>query len=568
MSNYKKIETAHILNIRGTRPERAKLYFSLLDSANVKTNTFDFLSNRNSEIILSAPTIVGILKTNTVINNLYRNLILPYIYKLSNDEIKKIAFELSKVSNKSRIDAFSALYQADVYMAIIFAAKFLNKTLIKEVPSIPGCTSAVALSGATKEGRILACRNMDYPIVGHWEENPVVAFYEPTEPNSVPHVSISTAGVPAEGLTALNKEGISVFTHAHFSKEVSFSGMPVVELGNLIINHAKSISEAIDICRKHKPMGSWAFVIGSAKENRSVTIEMTSSTLDVYEPFGKINAHSNFFKSKELRGRDLFISDAVAKDIIHRYNRICELLTPLTGTLEMKDLLNALRDTLDLETGKNRVIGNTINVVNTIKSVGFDLSNEDLFLSMGSAEYTAPAQGKYLHLNLKNGFDGISHQYFNLTPNCPNLLEAIKNHKLAYYNYNILKLPSLTSEAASYLEEAVRAYPPDDNLKLQLAYLYFKEKKFHDAKEILLNLNPGSVSTYSWVVSRLFLARIYDLLDLRDSALIVYSEAFPLTLKEKELRKAFKKGLSRKFTSSEIESVIIDLQFVDPIDFG
>lgn len=568
MLNYKKIETTHILNIRGTRPERARLYFSLLDSANVKTNTFDFLSKRNSEIILSAPTIAGILKTNTFVDNLYRNLILPFMYKLSDDEIKKVVFELSKVSNKSKTDAFSALYQADVYMAIIFAAKFLNKTLIKEVPSIPGCTSAVALSGATKEGRILACRNMDYPIVGHWEENPVIAFYEPTEPNSIPHVSISTAGVPAEGLTALNKEGISVFTHAHFSKEVSFSGMPVVELGNLIINHAKSISDAIAICRKHKPMGSWAFVIGSAKENRSVTIEMTSSTLDVYEPFGKINAHSNFFKSKELKGRDLFISDAVAKDIIHRYNRICEILTPLTGTLEMKDLLNTLRDTLDLETGKNRVIGNTINVVNTIKSVGFDLSNEDLFLSTGSPEYTAPVQGQYLHLNLKNGFDGLSHKNFKLTPTCPNLLEAIKNHKLAYYNYNILKLQSLNRESVSYLEKAVKAYPSDDNLKLQLAYLYFKEKNFYAAKDIFLNLDPGSISTYSWLVSRLFLARIYDLLEMRDSAIILYAENLPLILKEKELRKAFAKGLSRKFKHSEIESVILDLQFVDPIDFG
>lgn len=568
MLNYKKIETIHILNIRGTRPERARLYFSLLDSANVKTNTFDFLSKRNSEIILSAPTIVGILKTNTFFNNLYRNLILPYMYKLSDDEIKKVVFELSKVSNKTKIDAFSALYQADVYMAIIFAAKFLNKTLIKEVPSIPGCTSAVALSGATKEGGILACRNMDYPIVGHWEENPVIAFYEPTEPNSIPHVSISTAGVPAEGLTALNKEGISVFTHAHFSKEVSFSGMPVVELGNLIINHAKSISDAIAICRKHKPMGSWAFVIGSSKENRSVTIEMTSSTLDVYEPFGKINAHSNFFKSKELKGRDLFISDAVSKDIIHRYNRICEILTPLTGTLEMKYLLNALRDTLDLETGKNRVIGNTINVVNTIKSVGFDLSNEDLFLSTGSPEYTAPVQGQYLHLNLKNGFDGLSHKTFKLTPNCPNLLEAIKNHKLAYYNYNILKLPSLTRESVSYLEKAVKAYPSDDNIKLQLAYLYFKEKNLYAAKDIFLNLDPGSISIYSWLVSRLFLARIYDLLEMRDSAIILYSENLPLILKEKELRKAFEKGLSRKFKHSEIESVILDLQFVDPIDLG
>ena len=167
-------------------------------------------------------------------------------------------------------------------------------------------------------------RNQDYPIVGPWEKNTLVAFCEPTEKDLHPYMFVSSAGLHTSGLTSMNIHGLTVAAHAHFGKDVSLTGAPIFYLGSEVISRAKTIDEAIEIIKSHKPHANWTLVISSAKENKAVAVELTPKECHVrHMQNGKL-AHTNFFHNEKLNKNEALICGGRHDDDFARITRMHE----------------------------------------------------------------------------------------------------------------------------------------------------------------------------------------------------------------------------------------------------
>ncbi|MFN7973316.1 MAG: C45 family peptidase [Acidobacteriota bacterium] len=123
-----------------------------------------------------------------------------------------------------------------------------------------GCTSAIAWGDATTDGRLLHARNFDYHGVSCWPRAAAVIFHEPAEGQR--YVSISSAGVPLGGVTAMNAAGLTLTVHQHmFTDGTRLGGTPIGVIGDVIMRDAQDLDDAERILASHRPVGCWTYLV-------------------------------------------------------------------------------------------------------------------------------------------------------------------------------------------------------------------------------------------------------------------------------------------------------------------
>jgi hypothetical protein len=130
-----------------------------------------------------------------------------------------------------------------------------------------GCTSAVAWGPATKDGMLLHARNFDYYGVSVWPRTQAVIFHQPEKGQR--YASVTAAGVPLGGITAMNEAGLTLTVHQHmFTDKTRFGGTPIGTVGDIVMREAKTLADAERILGSHRPIGCWTYVItdGHARE--------------------------------------------------------------------------------------------------------------------------------------------------------------------------------------------------------------------------------------------------------------------------------------------------------------
>jgi tetratricopeptide (TPR) repeat protein len=130
-----------------------------------------------------------------------------------------------------------------------------------------GCTSAIAWGDATKDGKLLHARNFDYYGVSVWPRTQAVIFHEPEKGQR--YASLSAAGVPLGGVTAMNEAGLTLTVHQHmFTDKTRFGGTPIGTVGDIVMREAKNLDDAERILGSHTPIGCWTYLVtdGNARE--------------------------------------------------------------------------------------------------------------------------------------------------------------------------------------------------------------------------------------------------------------------------------------------------------------
>ncbi|MGK5085001.1 C45 family autoproteolytic acyltransferase/hydrolase [Bdellovibrionota bacterium FG-1] len=565
------IRGVHVIRVRGDSVERARQHGALLREE-IQRGALPYLAKKNEGIIRRGPGLARIQMIQDMAAWFYRNVIIKYVEFRTPDEIKRVMRAMSESTGIAYRDVVQGVFQADGFM-LLCRLSVMRHTLGEiHAGGLPGCTSAVALKGWTASGRLLACRNQDYPMVGPWEQNTTVIFHEPTEPGHIPHVAVTTAGVHTAGLTAMNQEGITLFTHAHFGRHVTLHGMPVVDIGNEIVRRAKTLGQAVDIVRQCRPYANWAFVVASAYENDAAVLEITPDKVAITSAKDGFLAHSNYFHSPELRQEEALISGGYVEDLGARVCRIREVIEAHRGTLEPEHLSAVLGDQIDWCTGEERVVGNTVGVVTTIKSTVWDPEAQKLWVS--ARQQSPTGLGDYIEID-GNQFWAIPEGELDeahwptlpgYQPKHPELIGAMEHYRNAYQAHHMEGVsPENERRTLESLRLAAETMPSDGNLWMQTAIVAFGQHKFEEAKKHFERARTLKLSPHTAGVCELYLARSLDLAGDREGALKLYRPG--ASHRDPGLQEAMKRGLKRPYRAEETVQMMIDLQFPDTFHY-
>lgn len=571
---YRKVKGIHFIRVKGSLEERVGAYGKLLRNQ-IRDGVAAHLAAKNELLIRRASGLLQVPAIQKAALMFYRNVFMKILEGNMLPPEKRMIQALATETGLSYEEWRNALYQPDAMMVLAKIA--LIRYLLPEwVPGgLPGCTSAVVAGNWTRSGKILSCRNLDYPTVGYWEKYPTAVFHEPVDKGDIPYVALTTAGIPSGALTSINREGLTLFAHAHFSSKVSLRGRSIVLIGDDVIRKARTIGQVVDEVKKSRRCGNWSFMITSAQEKAAAVVQMTVDKVSVHEAEDGFVSHTNFFHDKKFQAAEGLLSGAYCEDLQGRFCRMREVLEKSRGDLDPFQMCKALGDHEDPISHQMRVMGNTISVVTTVTSAVFE--PESLKFWMSNRNESPTGLGDFVGVDIERFWtmspqeceaehEGVTEV---LSPNRdqdPRLLEAVHYYHKAYCHFHMSEgKPEDFDQCLYELQRATAAYPEDGHLWVQTGILAFQMQRFEEARSSLEQSRSRVLSPHVQAVRDLYLGRCYDLAGERERALELYS-AHP-EVHEPKLRKAFAKGIKRRYQSHEIGRVVIDLQFPDTFEY-
>jgi len=555
----------HFIQLKGSPTERAHQH-GLLLKKQIAQGVVPIIAQRNQWMIKRGPGLVRFPAVHRPFILFYEKIFINWLKRHLPKKQIELLEALGESSGLSATPFYHGLFQPD---GLLLLARFSTmKYLLKQYPNPRsfGCSSAIVPPSWATHGRLLHSRNMDYPIVGPWEPYTTVAFHEPEGTNEIPHVAISSAGVHTAGLTSVNREGLTLAMHAHFSRRFSLNGVPGTVIGDEIISHAHNLNEAIDIAKKMKPTTNWAFAVSSAKEKSGIILEISPDQVQVRHADDLPLTHTNFFQNRELFEDEALICGAEAEDLENRLCRMRETLAPLKGQITPELLCSLMGNAVDPSSGIERVLGNTLSVITTVKSVVMEPESQTLWISKRKESPTG--LGPYLKVKL-DGFwnkPSIEGEVPGYSPQDARLVPALQEYRKAYRAWHIENhKPDFENTAYTHARRAAELYPLDGHLWVVAGILAFKTQNFNDALTLFEKAQPLKISNHLQSLCWLFTARCYDLSDRRNEAKALYGQW--KKAEEPRIRKALKKGLFRKYNAHKTHEMGLDLQFPDALQY-
>lgn len=216
-----------------------------------------------------------------------------------------------------------------------------------------GCSSIALWDDFTEDGNLLIGRNFDFYVNDEFAQNKIVEFINPK--SGYKYASVTWPGMVGV-VSGMNEKGLTVTLNAGKSSIPMRGKTPVSIVARSILQNAQTINEAVEIADKFDVFVSESFLIGSAKDNKAVVIEMSPKRMDVYETNnGKLictnHFQSNGYKSDKRNQNQIEES--------HSYYRLEKLEESFQTEKKYKvnDVLKVLRDVSGLQ-NENLGLGN------------------------------------------------------------------------------------------------------------------------------------------------------------------------------------------------------------------
>ncbi len=208
-----------------------------------------------------------------------------------------------------------------------------------------GCSSIALWNNFTEDGNLLIGRNFDFYVNDEFAQNKIVEFISPK--NGYKYASVTWPGMVGV-VSGMNEKGLTITLNAGKSDIPMRGKTPVSIVARSILQHAETIDEAVEIAEKFEVFVSESFLIGSAKDNKAVVIEMSPKRMDVYETNNGKLICPNHFQSNGYK------TDKRNKEYIeesHSYYRLEKLDESFQTEKKYKviDVLKVLRDISGLQ---------------------------------------------------------------------------------------------------------------------------------------------------------------------------------------------------------------------------
>ena len=347
--------------------------------------------------------------------------------------------------------------------------------------ALVGCTSFAAWGDKTEDGQLLIGRNFDFYAGDDFAKNKIIAFVNPTE--GYKFMSVTWAGMVGV-VSGMNEEGLTVTINAGKSKVPLIAKTPVSILTREILQYASTIDEAIAIAKKRQVFVSESIFIGSAKDKKAITIEVSPQNFGVYEVQNTTQLIcSNHFQSSAYAEDENNIKHIAESHSEYRYERMQELLNN-TEKLTVEDAVTILRNKEGID---NKAIGygneKALNQLRAHHAIVFKPEERQVWVS------SSPYQlGEFVAYDLDAVFDGSSSK-INLSK--PELtIEADPFlYTQTYKNYEAYRVLSRTLQDAINNDENIAPSTISEFQKLnpefwEVYYLigkYYYEKGYYMA---------------------------------------------------------------------------------------
>lgn len=222
---------------------------------------------------------------------------------------------------------------------------------IPDPPEGPGCSGVITAGPATKDGRMLHSRNLDWggmniDIIYH---NPVIFVRQPEE--GIPHVIV---GFPMDltAYTGMNTRGIAFGTHAADPaglEEMSGAGRSHVQATSQMLKSVGSLDDVEAFIEAQQHMTAGILVASDGQSGTGAVFDMTATGNGVRKTgeAGLVYG-TNHFTSEEMKDKD----DEGGPGSQKRWDRFMQLLEPASddtvyGTIDHEVLYKVMRDVTD-----------------------------------------------------------------------------------------------------------------------------------------------------------------------------------------------------------------------------
>jgi len=282
--------------------------------------------------------------------------------------------------------------------------------VIVEFMNLPSlaCSQFIVVDGATKDGRLLHGRNLDYDRMPFMEENPVLFVREPK--GKIPYVVVGFPG-NVSPYTGMNAAGLSVASNeANAVDDIDRTGRSHVQMVREILHDGRSLEDAESFIEAQDHMTAEIIVVADGNAHKGAVFEMTANHMAVrrIDDHGLVYATNHFVDPQML---DKCEPVGPGDSTWNRFERLGQLLEPggadsLYGNLDIAAAISILRDTYDVVTNKTldpnqATDGATLANNGCIQSVVFDPAVGILYVALGSVpamrhEYVGYSIGQLL----------------------------------------------------------------------------------------------------------------------------------------------------------------------------
>jgi len=437
------------------------------------------------------------------------------------------------------------------------ASGMLNRRYrVLSLPPIHLCTSIIAYKNATKDGKVLHGRNLDYEAYNVWERSPLIAKVKPE--GGIPYTFFSSAGVHSGGLTGINDYGLAFNVHTKFTSRIGFSGPPMQVVGDYVLRKAKDIVEAEKVIKSMRYNCGWTFVLSQDKKPYAKAFEIDATDIEDVIFSKDYLVTTNCYKSQRLKKREISINRTMDINFISRLKRITDLAEKNYGDLDEQKVVDILSDNFSPYDNQEIYDRNTIAQLSTIQSVVMNVTERIYYFADGRAPvsygrfYAFDSELKPIVRNKRQVYLVRGSKLNNQR------LTALRLYINAGYLHNIGE----EKDIAVYLKEAVLRDKKSDFYLMIYAFYLIKEKKYKEANEVLNKaielVSEKPQCLYRLMLYKLWLGRCYDLSGFRTQAKVIYKDIVKTDNLDLRITDAARQGIRKRFDEKALKKVMIN----------
>lgn len=190
---------------------------------------------------------------------------------------------------------------------------------------VVGCTSFSVWDDKSEDGKLIVGRNFDFYSGDDFAKNKIIQFTNPK--TGYKFATVTWSGFIG-ACSGMNVKGLTVTINAAKSSIPTDAATPIALLAREILQYAKNINEAIAIAKKRNVFVSESILIGSAEDNKTISIEKTPTTMDVYEvPNSNEIICPNHYQGNDLKNNPANLSNQIESSSLYRQIRLKQLLS-------------------------------------------------------------------------------------------------------------------------------------------------------------------------------------------------------------------------------------------------